>query len=222
MIFLCLGNSLTAGTPGHDPSPDGISPGYGNVESQYQFWLKIECLDFFEKNLGQVDDFIVEKLEFINKGVSGELTGELLQRIELEIENAIFKPDYCIIIEGTNDLGWNIPVEEIFLHIKQMHEISHSMEIDSIGATIPPVLGEESYPIYKENKRLINEKLIHFFEDMQIPHADLYKKMIDEKGNLKAELAYLDGLHFSVRGYQEMGKIIFNDVIHDLLEHEFF
>ncbi|MFX0071105.1 MAG: hypothetical protein ACFFAO_08445, partial [Candidatus Hermodarchaeota archaeon] len=64
MIFLCLGNSLTAGYPGYDPAPDGISQGYGNKESQYEYWLKKFCLDHLERSLGNINDEIPNSLLF--------------------------------------------------------------------------------------------------------------------------------------------------------------
>ena len=48
MIFLCLGDSLTAGYPGYDPAEDGFSQGYGSYNSQYEFWLKKKCIEFIK------------------------------------------------------------------------------------------------------------------------------------------------------------------------------
>jgi lysophospholipase L1-like esterase len=222
MIFLCLGNSLTAGYPGYDPSPDGISQGYGNQQSQYEYWLKDFCFNHLEKNLGVLDDEIINNLIFINKGIPGELTRNLLRRINYDLINIKPKPNYSIILGGTNDLGWSIPNESILKNIEELHTISRSFNILSIGGTIPPIRMEQSYDSYNKKKIELNEKLISYFNKNDIPFADLYSSMIDNKGNLSEKFAYIDGLHFSVEGYKQMAKILFNDTIKLILEKKYF
>ncbi|MFO8018332.1 MAG: GDSL-type esterase/lipase family protein [Promethearchaeia archaeon] len=222
LIFLCLGNSLTAGYPGFSPSEDGISAGSGNVRSQYEFWLKKYCLDYLEKNLGSLDDELIEGLIFINKGVPGELTGQFLSRVDSDLINLEPEPDYSIILGGTNDLGWGISLENILQNVQDLHDISRQQRIPSMGGTIPPILDDISSPDYHSRKMEMNELLTSYYEKNDIPFADLYHGMADEEGNLKEEYAYADGLHFSVEGYKQMGKVIFKDLIKDLLPKEYF
>jgi lysophospholipase L1-like esterase len=218
MIFLCLGNSLTAGYPGYDPAPDGLSQGYGNFHSQYEYWLKKFCLEYLEKKLGNNYQKVVKEIVFINKGVPGELTDNFLGRIDTDLLKIKPKPDYSIIIGGTNDLGWGISNEKIFNNIIKLHQISRNVGIISIGATIPPIRMEQSIGSYNERKIRLNERLKKYFYDNKILFADLYYKMQDERGNLKEECAYIDGLHFSVEGYKQMGEAIFNDTVKPILE----
>jgi lysophospholipase L1-like esterase len=44
--------------------------------------------------------------------------------------------------------------------------------------------------------------------------------MADNKGNLRKDCAYSDGLHFNAEGYKIMGKVLFNDVIKQLIISE--
>jgi lysophospholipase L1-like esterase len=222
MIFLCLGDSLTAGYPGYDPAPDGISQGYGNVKSQYEYWLKNLCLEHLVKNLGTLKDKIINGLLFINKGIPGELTSNFLRRIDIDLIKNIPKPTYSIIIGGTNDLGWGIDNQKIFGHIKELHSISRDFGILSIGGTIPPIRTEQSYSSYNKRKIELNELLTTFFKENEITFADLYNGMIDDEGNLIKECAYVDGLHFSVEGYKQMGKVIFKDAVKVIIEKQYF
>lgn len=217
-IFLCLGDSLTAGFPGYDPSDDGISEGYGNKQSQYEYWLKSLCLEHFQKKFGLLNENIINNLMFVNRGILGELTSDLLRRVNYEILKTKPKPNYTIIIEGTNDLGWGIPIEEIFSNIKELHEISREFDITSIGATIPPIVVETSSPSYNRKKVELNKKLVEFFNKNSILFADLYNGMMDKNGNLKNECAINDGLHFSVEGYKQMGTVIFQDALEKIIE----
>ena len=218
MIFLCLGNSLTAGYPGYDPAPDGISNGYGNYNSQYEFWLKTLCLEHLERKLGKIENI---ELIFVNKGIPGELTSNFLGRINYDLLSYKPKPNYSIIIGGTNDLGWGISNSKIVDNIKKLHELSRDIDIISIGGTIPPIKMEQSSGSYNMRKIELNEILTEFFEKNDIPYADLYNGMMDEVGNLKAECAYIDGLHFSVEGYKQMGTIIFQDAVKKILEKKY-
>ncbi len=222
MIFLCLGNSLTAGYPGYDAAPDGISQGYGNLKSQYEYWLKNKCLEHLEKHLGTLDDEIANGLLFINKGVPGELTSNFLRRFNHDLLKIKPKPTYSIIIGGTNDLGWDITNEKIFGNIKELHTISRDFGILTIGGTIPPIRTEQSFGSYNKRKIELNKMLKSFFKENEIPFADLYNGMMDDEGNLIKECAYVDGLHFSVEGYKQMGKIIFKDAIKAIIEKKYF
>jgi len=217
MIFLCLGNSLTAGYPGYTPSFDGITQGHGNYNSQYEFWLKKKCLESMKETGRPLNDEIVEKLVFINKGIPGELTSDLLGRIFIDMVNVLPKPDYSIIIGGTNDLGWGIHNNEIFSNIKKLHQISRENGIISIGATIPPIRMEQTSGNYNRRKINLNNILKDYYIENKIPFANLYGGMMDERGNLKKECSYIDGLHFSVEGYKQMGLTIFKDTIRDII-----
>lgn len=222
MIFLCLGNSLTAGYPGYDPDPDGISQGYGNLKSQYEYWLKDLCLEHLEKNLGTLNDEIINNLLFVNKGVPGELTNNFLRRFEFNLLKIKPKPTYSIIIGGTNDLGWGVSNEKIFGNIKELHIISRDFGILTIGGTIPPIRSEQSYGSYNKRKIELNKMLKSFFKENEIPFADLYNGMKDDEGNLIKKCAYFDGLHFSVEGYKQMGSVIFKDAVKAIIEKKYF
>lgn len=221
MRFLCLGDSLTAGYPGYSRSEDGILMGYGNYNSQYEFWLKECCIDYLERNLGAVPDDIYDELIFINKGNPGELTSNFLSRIDRDMLRISPKPDYSIIIGGTNDLGWGVSNENILMHIKELHDISRDQKIPSIGGTIPPIRDEQRNKSYNEQKVQLNNLFKEFFNENNIPFADLYEGMSDSEGNLKDEYAYFDGLHFSVAGYRQMGRTIFRDAVKEIITREF-
>ncbi|MHA1273712.1 MAG: GDSL-type esterase/lipase family protein [Promethearchaeota archaeon] len=218
MIFLCLGNSLTAGFPGYSPSDDGISSGYGNIKSQYEYWLKLLCLDYIENSLGKISEKIRKNLIFVNKGIPGELTSDFLKRINFDLVNYTPKPDYSIIIGGTNDLGWGIPNKKILENIKQLHEISREAGIFSIGALIPPIRTESSSGEYHKRKTALNSMLRDYFNSEKIPYADLFTGMVDNDGDLDIVFAYLDGLHFSVEGYKRMAEVIFEDILKDIID----
>lgn len=138
MIFLCFGDSLTAGWPGYYSSYDGVSQGNGNMLSQYEYWLKRYYIEYIGKKGGKKQSNLSKNLIFVNKGLPRDTSKGLLYRIKDLIEYSP-KPDYSIIIIGTNDLGWNRSTEKIFQNIIELHKISREHEIISIGGLIPPI-----------------------------------------------------------------------------------
>ncbi|MBY8983355.1 MAG: hypothetical protein KGD57_10420, partial [Candidatus Lokiarchaeota archaeon] len=148
-------------------------------------------------------------------------TEDLLRRIEVDLVNYIPKPNYSIILGGSNDLGWNIEIKKIFENIKVLHKISRDNDILSIGATIPPIRSEMSMIDYNKEKIKLNEILKEYFRDQRIPYADLNYGMSDNNGNLKKEYAYPDGLHFTVEGYRQMANIILQDAIKQIIESKY-
>ena len=103
LIFLCFGDSLTAGYPGYNPHIDGITRGNGNIQSQYEYWLKEFCLEYLEKNDIVEAHNIAENLLFVNKGIPGDTSTGLIYRMYRDLINFTPKPEYSIIIIGTND-----------------------------------------------------------------------------------------------------------------------
>ncbi|MBN1215542.1 MAG: hypothetical protein JXA99_08855 [Candidatus Lokiarchaeota archaeon] len=221
MIFLCLGNSLTSGYPGYSPSIDGISEGYGNPQSQYEYWLKEFCLDYLNNEFLKLNENSKVNIEFVNKGIPGELTDDLFRRIDTDLIHYIPKPSYSIILGGSNDLGWNSDVDKIFNNIKQLHIISRNNGIISIGATIPPIRGENFMKGYNKKKSQLNQKLKGYFIEYNIPYADLDNGMADAVGDLKKEYANPDGIHFTVKGYYQMASVIFKEAVKKIVSSNY-
>ncbi|MBY9005924.1 MAG: hypothetical protein KGD63_04120 [Candidatus Lokiarchaeota archaeon] len=212
---------MTSGYPGYSPSIDGLSEGYGNPKSQYEFWLKDFCLNHLNIEFTKYKKNSQFEVEFVNKGIPGELTDDLLRRIENDLVNYIPKPNYSIILGGSNDLGWNSAIEKIFENIEKLHAISRNNGIISIGSTIPPIRNENSMLGYNNKKKQLNKRLLDYFKNKEISYADLDIGMSDEKGNLKNEYAYPDGIHFTVEGYRQMAQIIFKNALKQIISYNY-
>lgn len=216
--FLCFGDSLTAGWPGYFPAVNGYSLGNGNIQSQYEYWLKIFCSDYLEKEHGISLKLTSKKLQFINKGIPGDTSSGLLHRKHELIEHWP-KPDYSIIIIGTNDLGWAQSREKILENIEIIHKLSRENEIMSLGGLIPPITKSASYDNWDKIKLEFNDSLRKIFSINMIPFTE-YTMMVDKDGYLLKEYTSGDGVHFSVEGYKHMGLSLFEEVIKSILEKE--
>lgn len=207
IIIGCLGDSLTDGHPGYSCYYERGE----NDQSNYQFWLTARIRKAFEP----MPEKQVTEIICINKGICGEITEQIARRLYPEIIYTVQdtykqKPDFIIIIGGTNDLGWGIDPDQIVKNIADMHHICKNEGITSIGATIPPTRFENNKG-YTTKKTGTNQKLRQFFLSHGISFVDLYAGMGTNANdpNLRPEFDYGDGLHFSVAGYKKMGDLIY-------------
>ncbi|MGD9201192.1 MAG: GDSL-type esterase/lipase family protein [Chitinispirillia bacterium] len=218
IIIGTLGDSLTDGHPGYSCYYETGE----NNRSNYQFWLTRRI----KESSGSVSEQEPREIIFINKGICGEITGQIARRlyndIIYNIQNTYMQnPDFIIIIGGTNDLGWGIDPDKILKNLTDMHTICQNEQITSIGATIPPTRFENDRG-YNTQKTKTNQKLRQFFISRNIPFVDLYTGMGTDlnDSNLQPEYDFGDGLHFSVAGYKKMGDLIFEECIQRALEHK--
>ncbi len=217
LIFLCFGNSLTAGYPGYNPHIDGITRGNGNIQSQYEYWLKKYCLEYLEKNDIVENQIISKKLLFVNKGIPGDTSTGLIYRMAKDLINFKPKPDCSIIIIGTNDLGWGTSSEKVLNNIKKIHETSRANGIISIGGLIPPITRLATNPQWEIIRLDFNEDLRTYFNENEIKFTE-YTYMVDNEGYLKQKYTSGDGVHFSVSGYKQMGLSLFKNVIKGIIK----
>ncbi|MCK4243608.1 hypothetical protein KAX03_01925 [Candidatus Bathyarchaeota archaeon] len=200
IIFVAIGNSLTVGS---------TSPGLAN-QSYSRFLMEI-ANDFLKKT-GKSD--IIE-IRITNRGVDGDLTHGMLQRIQQDVIN--FNPDYVIILGGTNDIGWGLPVKEIFSNLKKMFEMAIDNGIEPIGCTVPSILiWDEGIP----PRLKLNQLLKGFCSERGIICVDLFIKTCNaETGRLRSDYSS-DGLHFNTLGYKKIAETIFDESIKNLLIRE--
>ena len=217
LVFLCFGDSLTAGYPGYNPHIDGITRGNGNVQSQYEYWLKVFCLEYLDEKQVAQNNNIGNNLLFVNKGIPGDTSGGLIYRMDRDLINFKPTPDYSIIIIGTNDLGWGISSGKLLNNIKKIHETSRDNGIISIGGLIPPITHRATDPRWERVRLDFNEQLRKYFNEKDIMFTE-YTYMVDDEGYLKQDYTSGDGVHFSVAGYKYMGLSLFEDVIKSILE----
>jgi len=219
MHFSCLGDSLTAGYPGYSPTLDGITQGHGNFHSQYEYWLKKYSLEYIEEKTGSSDTELAKKLLFINKGIPGDTSTGLLRRINKDVFNFGPKPDYVIIVIGTNDLGWGSNSDKLLDNIKKLHLLSIEEKITPIGGFIPPLTKRATSPQFDIVRSDFNEELAKFFNKNEILFTT-HSFMTDEEGYLLQEYTSGDGVHFSVAGYEKMGYSLFEEVLKKIINQE--
>ena len=195
--ILGFGNSLTAGTPGHDPLFGG------NKESQYCFWF-----------LKAAKEKGWNKLHFDNQGVPGELAESMRYRLDILFGRRTY--DTAIILGGTNDIGWGKIPDDIIRHLSNLWNIASENGASVVVCTIPPI-GMKYPPVQKSQSILNNLISAACKASGNLVKVDLFSALSNSEGLLNQEFDSGDGLHLSVAGYQQMGLAIWDQGLERLL-----
>jgi lysophospholipase L1-like esterase len=203
IIFVCLGDSLTAGTPGFS----GYGSWFGNPQSQYEYWLDLQV----KTNFPHVS------AEFLNYGVGGDVIEQMQMRYTRDVLTQLDKVDHVLVMGGNNDVVWRGAFPEEALEAWQD---LYTTIVDS-GAS---VIGLEILPVTVDHERVekikaTNRGLHDLGERLGFPVIALYDALADATNEgLNAPYDCGDGEHLSVEGYRKVGEIIYADLVEPMLE----
>jgi lysophospholipase L1-like esterase len=182
MKIITFGDSLTVGhqMPSEE-NPDGESTPYGR---------------FLQEMLGP-------PVEVIISGVNGELTGEMAMRLGRDVITP--KPDYVVILGGSNDLGWNAQPAAIMRNLTTMYERCRAAGITPVSVTVPSIRGVDALiPIRQTLNRLIAE----YCRAKPQPVIDLFTATAEPDTLWLAQAYSNDGLHLTTAGYRLLADLV--------------
>ena len=189
--IITFGNSLTVGYQSPSPeNPMGKPTPYGR-------FLK---------------ELIGHSAEIVIKGVSGELTGEMILRLDREVITQ--RPDYAIILGGANDLGWGAHPSEIIKNLVTMYEHVRSANIQPISVTVPSIRG---YDPLIPPRQVLNNLMIEYCQSKQQLFVDLFTATAEPDTLRLAEKYSNDGLHLTTEGYRLLAELLYNEVFKAIL-----
>src|SRR5215216_6776247 len=140
---------------------------------------------------------------FVNRGISGQTTPQMLIRFRPDVID--LKPKVVVIFAGTNDLAGNtgpMTLEAIEDNLTSMAELATANGIRVVFASLLPVSDYEirdGKPIIQTVRRLpsqilaLNQWMKDFTTAHHMVYLDYFSAMVDAKGYLKDELSN-DGL----------------------------
>jgi len=149
---------------------------------------------------------------FYNKGVSGELTADMLRRFSGDV--VAVKPNYTIVLGGSNDIGWAVEPNEILENLVQMYRKSSAAGIEVITCTIPSIISDETYI---KPRLELNELIADYCFENEAICVDLFSATADSKTNMLDKKYSSDGLHLNTAGYFRMAETIFNQAFAKLI-----
>jgi lysophospholipase L1-like esterase len=162
----------------------------------------------------KLDDYFPGK-SYVNRGISGQTTSQLLVRFRQDVID--LQPKVVIVLAGTNDIAGNtgrIPVQDIEANYATINELARLHNIKVIYSSVLPVheYTEEAGDMFTQRPPeqiiMLNRWLYDYCADPQngCMYLEYFAAMVDEKGHLQNQLSY-DGLHPNEAGYKIMAPL---------------
>lgn len=166
-------------------------------DSITEFW-NVNDPTFFTKN------------NYINRGISGQTTSQMLLRFQQDVID--LKPKRVVIMAGTNDIAQNtgpISQENIFKNIKSMVEIARYNHIQVILCSVLPAYKFDWKKEIEPAQKIIdlNAQLKAFALQNKITYVDYHTAMKDDRNGLPP-IYTKDEVHPNQQGYTKMEEII--------------
>jgi len=154
--------------------------------------------------------FFAENKSYINRGISGQTTPQMLLRFRADVIE--LKPKIVVILAGGNDIAGNTgtaTTKMIINNIFSMIELARVHQIKVILCSVLPANFFYWNPKEKPAERIIelNELLENYAIANKIPFVDYYSAMVDDQKGLKATFSE-DHVHPNTAGYEIMSPII--------------
>ena len=149
-------------------------------------------------------------INFLDRGISGQATSEMLVRFRQDVIN--LKPKAVVILAGINDIAHNngvISLENVFGNIVSMAELARYNKITPIICSVLPAYdfpwrrGMNPAPKVIE----LNKMLKAYADKEGLTYVDYHSAMKDERDGLPKNLAS-DEVHPTLEGYKIMEKIV--------------
>ncbi len=146
------------------------------------------------------------KRSYINRGISGQTTPQMLIRFRADVID--LKPKVVVILAGTNDIAGNTgptTLKTISDNIFSMAELAKSNGIKVILSSVIPAYDFPWRTGLNPSEKIIklNELIKNYAVKNGIEYLDYFTPMVDQKNGLKDEYTY-DGVHPNKKGYQLM------------------
>lgn len=146
-----------------------------------------------------------------NRGISGDTTDRLLERLNENVLN--IEPKNIVLLIGTNDIGRGLPLSMSVENVSKIIENTKKVcpDINFILQAVYPInrsMRDKFEKRSNEKIDIMNKEFIKLSEKYDCVWLDITDKLKDETGNLKKEYTY-DGLHLNANAY----KIVAENII---------
>ncbi len=162
-------------------------------------------------------EFFKDK-SYINRGISGQTTPQILIRFRQDVVN--LKPKVVVILAGTNDIAGNTgysTVEMIEDNIASMAEIAKANNIKVLLCSVLPAYDYPWKPGLKPAEKIVqlNKWIKNYCEENDLIYVDYFTSMANKQNGLKKEYTE-DGVHPNKAGYEVMTTIVEEAIVRAL------
>ncbi|MBV6340490.1 SGNH/GDSL hydrolase family protein [Candidatus Magnetobacterium casense] len=190
MLVVAFGDSLTVGFQ----SPTYDRPWY--EETPYAEFLSQKLSD---------------TINFVTRGISGELTEEMVRRFPRDV--IALKPDYVVILGGSNDLGWGVEPTVAMQNLHTMYAMAKEAGVVPVAVTVPSIAGYD--PLIKP-RVVLNDMIKDTATRIGIRCVDMFTSSAEPDTLRLAPRYSNDGLHLSTEGYMLLADLLYNEVFLNL------
>lgn len=147
---------------------------------------------------------------YINRGISGQTTSQMLIRFRQDVIN--LKPKVVVILGGTNDLAGNTgpkTLGDIENNLTSMAQLARANGIHAVLCAVLPSVHYWWHPGQKDPAPRIvalNKWIKAYAASHHYVYVNYYTPMADPAGGLPHKLSH-DGVHPSAAGYAVMAPL---------------
>lgn len=150
-----------------------------------------------------------ENKSFINRGISGQTTPQMLLRFRQDVIN--LEPAAVVILAGTNDIAGNTGPSTLEMIVDNIFSMAELAKAHGIKVILCSVLPAFDYPWKKglepaEKIVNLNNMIKKYANANSITYLDYFTPMSTENFALKDEYTY-DGVHPNTEGYKFMAPL---------------
>ncbi len=196
LVFVALGDSLTAGFTPYLTDPDIPYTAY------------LQDLALTEQSGNSMEQI---NCTFVNLGVNGDDARGMIERMGMEV--APREPDYVIVWGGINDLLIGRAPILVMECLEQMYLMAREQGIEPIACTLTSVTYQG---VIVSRIMELNGLIRHHCAENRIRLADLFKTMSNESGLLLDEYSS-DGLHLNNNGNRRIAETVYSEAIKFIL-----
>ena len=162
---------------------------------------------------------------YINRGISGQTTPQMLVRFREDVIN--LRPKAVVILAGTNDIAGNtgpMSLDEIEANYASLAELAAAHQIRVVFSSVLPVHNytPQSEALFSQRSPAkileLNRWLKNYCATNGCVYLDYLSAMVDGNGWLKKDLAE-DGLHPNQAGYKIMAPLAESAITQALSGH---
>jgi len=147
---------------------------------------------------------------FINKGISGQTTPQMLARFQKDVIN--LKPQTVVILAGINDIAENtgpIPIPAVAQNIFSMAEMAKEHDIQVVLCSTLPADDFPWRPGLNPQTKVpkLNALVEAYARENNLIYINYFEAMADTDNGLQDAFGY-DGVHPNAAGYAVMEPLL--------------
>lgn len=146
-------------------------------------------------------------LALVNRGINGETTGDMLSRFVKDVVQR--NPSVVVILGGTNDAWFGVPVSETRQNMDAMTEYALTANIRPVIALPPPIyrqLSGSGLEVVAHRLENYREAFRNLIQEQKLVMIDFYTPLMDADTGWGKEAYFYDDAHPSHAGYRKMGE----------------